>query len=238
MVCQDGALLRLKKILGVVTGEEKEIDDTEDSAKDGKRAQALTTILISIEDAYVAPVITERDPAVVSRRLKGLYAPSSGAHIEALQSELHEIAVDKGESVRDFGNRITAVRNHLAADGEPAADQEQLRAFLRGISPQLKIQALITRQSAVTFNEAIRQLAAEEVRQKGSEKEEATVRQRLDDLAITALVKGNCAHCGRVGHDKNKCFHHPHCPVYKPYLAKKRIEEQGSAGYVHHATAL
>ena len=189
------------------------------SSNERKKAQCLAIILLSIDDSYVAPVISMEDPKEVWEKLKSTYSSSSEAHIEALHSMLHEAKMGENESVVQFSNRIIGLRDQLSATGESVDQKLLIRVFLRGMPSAYKVEASIARQSFTTFDDVVSHLSAAEVREQCND-------EKMDTGEDSAFVvpHNNCHHCGRPGHRKDKCFHNPKSSSYKPFFPSRRVQ--------------
>ncbi|MEM9078955.1 MAG: DUF4219 domain-containing protein [Bacteroidota bacterium] len=199
--------------------------DVNDSG-DSKQSQDSACILLSIEDSFLSPVISEKDPAKVWKMLTKVHTMASEAHIEALQAKLYQMKMEGKEGVQAYANRIMDLRNKFAAAGESVDDKELCRTFFRGLASHYKIQGTVIREIAKNFDESVSLMAA------------AEIRDDLDDgnsngfnggeSALLVIPHGNCQHCGRPGHQKDNCFHNPHCAAYKRYYKYNSGGDEGS----------
>lgn len=198
--------------------------DDDDNDGNSKEAQALAFILLSIEDSFLSPVIAEKDPVKVWKILSNLHSTSSEAQIEALQTKMYEMKMEHKEGVQVYANRIMDLRNKFASAGQAISDKDLNRTFFRCLSHRYKVQATVTREIAKSFNEAVSHMVAAEVRDNLNTE---STGQSGDDLALLVTPRGNCQHCGRQGHQKDNCFHNPHCSAYERYFkSSRKVEDE------------
>ena len=120
-----------------------------------RRDIALTTILLTIDDACSATVIDQRDPAKIWLELHDMYHAISLASVDTYLSQYQEIKMRPGETVMAYVNRLTEIENKLAAVGQPQIDEEKRRALLRGLTKKFRVPVQVIRALEKGRSEAI-----------------------------------------------------------------------------------
>ena len=67
-----------------------------------RKDQALTTILLAIDDSCIAPVINIEEPREVWEKLKDTYESVSKSHIEAYITQLQAVRMESMKIYRIF----------------------------------------------------------------------------------------------------------------------------------------
>ena len=115
-------VLRGKGLWRLVFGDESisGTDDEKSKASFERRKDvALTTILLSVDDSCIAPVIDERDPTVAWRTLKKIRQAVSDASIDSYLTKYQQIRMKENEGIIKVVNRLTQLENKLMGVRKP-----------------------------------------------------------------------------------------------------------------------
>lgn len=126
-------LLQWKKLLEIlcskVKAPERTASDVPEEESMDTQNQALALLLLNVQDSFLAVLITGKNSGVVWKKLSSLFAISSSARVDALQSERHENVMLADEGIQEYGYRIHDIRNLLVVVGEEVTKNELLTEF-------------------------------------------------------------------------------------------------------------
>ena len=214
-------VLRGKGLWKLVTGDEQEPAAGDESviAKFARRRDvAVTTILLSIEESCLSPVMNLRDPIEIWRTLRETFQSVSEASIDAYLSRYQNLKMKGSEGVMDYVNRLKMVENQLYDIGHLLSDADKKRALLRGLREEYKVTAEVVRVTGKTLSEAIAQLIMVELSLQNDAEDARLGTESHKALSSTEhqlTDSKQCSHCGRSGHVKDECFHNPHGRNYR-----------------------
>lgn len=183
-----------------------------------EESKALSFLLLSISDSYIAPVINEDNASSVWMKLKKIHGYSSDAQIESLYTSLHTSIMQTTEVVQTYANRFIDIRGKLSAAGESINDKEMIRQFFRGLRREFSVEVSISRHTVKSFEEAVSRMQSHKTRinMLKTAPRAGTVVESNQSIAEKALLAKNvCSHCGRQGQEKENCWHNRQCKAWK-----------------------
>ena len=103
------------------------------------RDTALSSILLSIDDSCISPVIRMRNPTDFWKTLRAMFEKVSEARTDAYLTQLQRLKMNDNEKVMELVNRQTNLENKLVAVGHTLSAEEKPRTFLRALRPEFKV---------------------------------------------------------------------------------------------------
>lgn len=218
-------LLRGKGLWGYVNGDITDPIDlsnneggvSADRAKFKQKMDlALANIFMTINASCKASVITLRDPKEVWDKLKEMYQTVSETAIDAKLMKFQQMEMTKGETVIEFANRIESIVNELAAVGHIIREMEKKRAILRGLTTDFAVAAQVIRTGTKKYSEAVADLVIFECTLQEKNQPTALIASSHQGTARNV----SCSHCGRPGHNIERCWHNPNGRNYRRTMQK------------------
>ena len=208
-------ILRGKCLWNIVNGSETAPTTPEALHKFNQRQdQAITILLLSIEDSCLAPVITMRDPKKIWETLSSSFRTSSEASVDVFLHEYQSLSMGDSEKVMAYINRMTELENKLSSVGHTLTDADKKRAMLRGLRGEFKVIAGVIRATEKSVQDAIGLLFVQEAENNAINS--SAVKKNVQVFkAEHGGRKRTCFFCKKPGHVKKNCFKNPDSPRFK-----------------------
>ena len=222
-------VLRGKGLWTLVDGSENTQTAASELAKYLQRKdQAITILLISIDNGCLAPVIEKRDPKDIWDSLEKTFKTSSEVSVDAFISEYQSLRMNESEKIVQYVNRLTECENKLSAIGHSLTDKDKKRALSRGLPDEFNIIAGVIRATNKNIQESIGLLIVQEAENNSNQSNAAS---STSTPAFTAQFKGRkkiCNYCKRPGHIARHCFKNPESPRFKGNKNKAQSNQKQS----------
>lgn len=199
-------LLKSKALWNIVCGTEQPPNITGDAAYkmfSRRRETALSTLLLLVDESFVAPVLEMDDPSEVWKALRAQYQSVSQGIRDSLLDAYQAMRMNRDESVVQYHARRSQLESHLGGVGYAVSEGEMLSALLRGLTTKFDVMAEVIRGLDKTLADGMALLIAKEAFLSNS--------KNFGDSSVKALNveskpkrkrRFKCYHCGRLGHQK------------------------------------
>lgn len=175
-----------------------------------RKDQAISLILLPIEDQCIAPVIGLRDPKEIWDCLKSMHEKSSEASIDAYLVQYQGLKMKPTEKVLQFVNLMIELESKLAGVGHPLSDADKKRALLRGLRSEFAVTAGVIRATEKSFNDAVGLLVIVEAEEALTEvKTEIKTERAFNTREPHGSKRVKCNFCSKLGHKAKDCFKNP-----------------------------
>ena len=198
------------------------------AAHEQKCDQAISIILLSIQQECLAPVISMRNPQMIWTTLKDMFESSSQANFDALLVQYQQLTMHESENVMQYVNRVVEMENNITSAGHKLSGDDKKRVLLRGLRSEFSVISGVARATSKTVQETIGLLFIEEAQ---SAHCVPTDMKNESAFAIQKFKK-HCTYCGKKGHEEKRCWLNPKGINYRPDRKKKSDRKTKENSYI------
>lgn len=248
--------IKAKRKLGFIDGSipKPSIDDPNFELWSSVNSMIVGWIRSSIEARVRSTVTFISDSHKLWENLKKRFSVGNKVRIHHLKEQLSSCKQD-GQSVMEYYGRLTKMWEELdmykptpacscsaAVEYEKEREEEKVHQFVMGLDEArfgVVCQGIIASDTLIDLGDAYAKIVREEQRLNSSKEKEAqhnavgfsTKKEALDSTNTAQTRRTNqCAHCGRSGHEKSKCWQLVGSPDWWEERSANRGDNRASRG--------